>query len=236
MVRRAALGAGCALLLGCVGDPTGPTATPQIAFAQRAMQFDAIGDTVPLQVGLSGPVPSGAASELSFSSDDPSVARVTDSGSMVVVGNGRTTVRVVLKPTLSDSMVVEVKQVVRSITGLGQVGLRFVALSDTSRLRPTGRDRNGVGVPSAMFQFATSDSNVALVSEDGLVTAAACRTSIGTTPVRPAIVKRYVAVPFPTALRTLLPSTRAIVESDTPSGITWNVPGTGVPPESRTVV
>lgn len=104
-----------------------------------------------------------------WSSSDPDVATVSDDGLVTAASNGTTEI-VAASGAARDTVVVSVVQAASSLN-VAPATLTFAAIGDTARLSATVYDATGREVAGATVEWGSSDSDVATVSDRGLVTA-----------------------------------------------------------------
>ena len=171
------------LLLAC-GDggttPTTPPTTPtpvatSITLSATSLSFASIGATQQLSATVkdqNGANMSGAS--VSWATSSASVATVSSSGLVTSVANGTATVTAT-SGSANGTAAVTVAQAAASIV-LSDTLLSFSAPGDTIRLTATVKDDNGHEMSDATVTWTTSDSTLATVTSDGLVTAVATGT------------------------------------------------------------
>ena len=145
--------------------PPGPTT---VTVTPTTVQLSAIGATVQLTAEVraqNGEVISGAA--VSWSTDRADVAIVDGSGLVTAAGNG-TAMVTAMAGTVSGTATVTVTQVISAV--MLSADTATVVEGDTVRLAATASDANGHEVPRAEFAWASNDTLVAVVDEEGLVT------------------------------------------------------------------
>lgn len=202
-LRRGHGGSGASLLFCvslawyCGGSPASPDTTPQppsppppavpppapapapatVEVAPTSVVFESLGDTETLAATVrsrDGAVLPNAS--VTWASSDPAVASV-DTGTVTALSNGETSVTAT-SGAASGSAAVRVEQVAARLNAVPQDVL-LSAIGDTARLSGTPYDANDREVASATVEWGSSDSDVATVSDDGLVTA----VSNGTTEI-----------------------------------------------------
>ena len=171
------------LLLAC-GDggttPTTPPTTPtpvatSITLSATSLSFASIGATQQLSATVkdqNGANMSGAS--VSWATSSASVATVSSSGLVTSVANGTATATAT-SGSANGTAAVTVAQTAASIV-LSDTLLSFSAPGDTIRLTATVKDDNGHEMSDATVTWTTSDSTLATVTSDGLVTAVATGT------------------------------------------------------------
>ncbi len=105
---------------------------------------------------------------VTFASGDASVALVDEAGVVTAVSTGRTTVTATAAEVKARAVIV-VGSRPRSIT-IAPSTLLFAALGDTARLTARVTDAHGWEEAGAVVTWATADTSVAAVDEQGLVT------------------------------------------------------------------
>ncbi len=136
----------------------------------------AIGETVQLVASVLDknrqPV---AGSEVAWSSSDVSVASVSDAGLVTAVGNGSVTVAA-RSGSASASVPVTVMQSAGSVV-IEPTSATLMSLGETVQLTASVLDGNGQPVAGDEVAWSSSDTAVATVSDQGLVTAVANGTA-----------------------------------------------------------
>ncbi|MDH5759042.1 MAG: Ig-like domain-containing protein [Gemmatimonadota bacterium] len=164
--------AGAVGISGCSGElPVEPPgAAVEVIVTPSAASLDAIGDTVQLvaraydqQGNLVGGETFG------WTSTSASVATVSQTGFVVAARNGTAVVMASLRSGVKGGAEVTVLQrIARVDVSPGSVLLR--SLGDTLRLRASVVDRLSVALVGEPVAWESSDSSVATVSADGLLT------------------------------------------------------------------
>ena len=147
-----------------------------VTVSPAADTLPALGDTLRLAAEArdgNGHVVAGA--EFSWASSDTLVAIVDAAGLVTAVANGTATVTA-SSGSASGTATVTVEQGARAVT-VSPAADTLLALGDTVRLAAEARDGNGRAVAEAEFSWASSDTLVAMVDADGLVTAVANGTA-----------------------------------------------------------
>ena len=162
-----------------------------------------------------------AGAEVTWSSDDTAVATVDEEGLVTSAANGTTAIRATLD-NLFDSVIAEVRQVPASVRILpADTLLTFGTLGDTLRLAADVVDSNGHTIPGLSVSWSTSDTTVAAIARDGLVTAtgngtatitATALSATGSTRVRVEQVPTRMALESPTDLLPVGDS--AVIEAE----------------------
>ena len=154
---------GSALVTAC-DEPPRPTT---VAIAPSTVELTSLGATRQLgaevldQYGSAMP---GA--EVSWSSDDPNTARVSETGLVRAAGNGATTITAAAGAA-AGTATVKVMQTAASVTVSPSVDT--IAIGDTVRFGAEAFDENGHTVKEAEFAWSSDDESVATVDESGLV-------------------------------------------------------------------
>ena len=146
-------------------DPPRPTT---VTVTPATTQLTALGATVQLTAEVrdqNGQVMAGAA--VSWSSSDPMVATVDAQGLVTAAGNGTATITATAG-SASGSATVSVAQRVSSVTV--SPAADTVVAGDTLHLSAEAVDSNGHEIAEAEFEWASSDTAVAVVDEAGLAT------------------------------------------------------------------
>ena len=166
-----AVGNGTASITASAGSATGSAAVEvqqdavTLSLTPEDVAFRALGDT--LRFVAEGADANGHPTAVAWSSSDPAVAQVDDSGLVTAAGNGTATITAAAGRTeMSAAVSVEQEAVALSLTPEDVV---LHALGDTLRLLAETADANGHPVPVA---WSSSDTAVAQVDDSGLVAAA----------------------------------------------------------------
>ena len=104
-----------------------------------------------------------------WSTSDETVGTVDADGLVTAAGNGSTLV-VALVDEVADTASLAVSQVVTSVTVSPETA-RITALTDTARMTAVARDANGYPVVGATMAWSSSNEGVAVMDDEGLVTA-----------------------------------------------------------------
>lgn len=170
--------AGIALLVLSCGDgnvgppPPPPTPVPTtVTVSPASATLTALEETVRFNVEVrdqNGQAMTGAA--VAWVSSDASVASVDGSGLVTAVANGSATITAAAG-SVSGTAGVTVAQSVDSVSLTPMADT--VVQTDTLRLSAEAADANGHPVAGTEFAWASSDTLVAVVDGEGLVTAAA---------------------------------------------------------------
>ncbi|MCY3712750.1 MAG: Ig-like domain-containing protein [Gemmatimonadetes bacterium] len=154
-------------------EPTEPPPAPvptRIVVAPSSVTLDAIGQSAELtaqvfdqnNVAMAGAV-------ASWTSGDAAVAAVSTTGLVTAVGNGSTEIKA-MSGNASASVIVTVMQTAHSIVIEPQT-VTLKAAGETVQLIATVLDRNEQPIVGAAIAWASDDTGVATVDDDGLVTA-----------------------------------------------------------------
>ncbi len=197
---------------GATEPPTPPPDPPRpatVAVAPATVRLTALGATEQLTAEVrdqNGQVMAGAA--VTWSSSAASIATVSGSGLVTAVGNGTASITATAG-SASGTATVTVAQEVSAVTV--KPAADTVVAGDTLRLAAEAADANGHPVAGAVFDWASSDTLVAVVDDAGLVTghgageAEVTATAAGVT----GRVELTVVDPAPTAI-TVTPDTVAL--------------------------
>ena len=151
--------------------PPPPPVATSVSVLPAMVTLAALGETAQLMAQVmdqGGRVMPGAA--VTWASSDASTATVDGAGLVAAAGNG--TARVTATSgSAAGSATVTVSQEVADVRVTPAAG-RLHALGDTLRLTAEALDANSHTIPAAEFAWASSDTSVVRVDEDGLVTAA----------------------------------------------------------------
>ncbi|WP_428275669.1 Ig-like domain-containing protein [Candidatus Palauibacter sp.] len=137
--------------------------------APTSVVFRSLGDTETLSATVrsrDGAVLPNAS--VTWASSDPTVAGV-EAGTVTALSNGETSVTAT-SGAASGSAAVRVEQVAARLNAVPQDVL-ISAIGDTARLSATAYDANDHEIAGATVEWDSSDSDVATVSDGGLVTA-----------------------------------------------------------------
>jgi Tol biopolymer transport system component/uncharacterized protein YjdB len=148
-----------------------PRLTPKsIALSSSSVTFAALQESRQLNATVlnTGGDPIADAT-VSWTTSNAAVATVSSSGSVVAIANG-TAQLTASSGTLQAQVSVTVAQVPVS-GGLVPDSVMFTAAGDTVRLAVSGEDANGFAVQGGTWVWSVTDSSVATVSSEGLVTA-----------------------------------------------------------------
>ena len=200
----------------CGDGGTGPPAPPPepsrpttITVSPATAELTALGETVQLQAEVrdqNGQVMAGAV--VTWATSSAAVATVSASGLVTATGNGTATITATAGSASGSAMVTVAQEV--SAVAVSPAADTLVA-GDTLRLAAEAADANGHPVAGAEFDWASSDTLVAVVDNAGLVTgvgtgeAEVMATTAGVTG-RAAL---SVVAPAPTAV-TVIPDTVAL--------------------------
>ena len=152
-----------------VPDPSRPTT---VTVSPPTVEVTALGATVQLTAAVRDQNNSVmAGTTLTWTSSDSSVATVDSSGLVTTAGNGTATVTATVGG-VSGTASVTVTQSVHSVEVL-PAEVELNALGATVQLTAEAFDANGHTVVGVEFSWTSSDSSVATVDAEGLVTAVA---------------------------------------------------------------
>lgn len=174
MIKRsiflpAAVGVLLMAACGDSGDITEPSVPASIEVSQTEVALQAIGETHQLQVNSirdrHGNEVTGVTVE--WASANSTVATVDGSGLVEATGAGSTVVTATAD-TATAAVAITVAQVVADVA-ISPASSSIVA-GDTVHLQATATDANGNPVASAAFTFTSSDTTVATVDGNGVVT------------------------------------------------------------------
>ena len=149
--------------------PAAPVAT-RIDITPSSVTISAIGDTVQLTARIfdqNSNIMSGAM--VTWQSSDTQVATVSIGGLVSAAGNGSATITARLG-NATATIAVTVSQSASSIV-IEPASATLISLSEKVQLRATVKDGNGQPVSDASVTWKSSDTAVATVSAQGLVTA-----------------------------------------------------------------
>ena len=158
---------------GAVEPPPPPTPVPTtITISPASATLQSLGEAAQLIAEVrdqNGQAMANAA--VAWTSSDPSVATVAGSGLVTAIANGTATVTATAG-SASGTAAVTVDQVVASVA-VDPPADTLLAFGDTLRLSVAALDANGNAVASAEFAWASADTLVAVVDQQGLVTGGA---------------------------------------------------------------
>ncbi|MGV3707232.1 MAG: Ig-like domain-containing protein [Gemmatimonas sp.] len=158
-------------------DPN--TQTPSVAtvvhFGVPSLHFTAVGLSQTANVEVLDQRGAVMHPTIAWSSSNPSVATVSDSGSIRAVGVGSALITA-KAGAASANLAVTVSANVSSID-LNYVSLSFSTVGLTQQLTAVARDEAGAAIPEVKGVWLSSNPAVATVSPTGLVTAVAAGTS-----------------------------------------------------------
>ena len=165
-----ALATGCGD--GAVEPPPPPTPVPTtITVSPASATLQSVGETTQLTAEVRdqhGQAMANAA--VAWTSGDPSVATVA-AGLVTAVANGTATVTATAG-LASGTAAVTVDQVVAAVA-MDPAAATLLALGDTLRLSAEAQDANGNAVAGTELAWASEDTLVAVVDQQGLATAVA---------------------------------------------------------------
>lgn len=156
------------VLAGCGGETTRsevPEATT-LTLSETAIAFDFINQTKLVSASVRDQNGDAFQTTIEWSSDDPSVAAVSETGTVRAVSNGTTAVRADAG-SLTATVQVTVEQVpafVLIVSGDNQEAVAGNALPEPLVVRAT--DRGGVGVEGVAVDFTTSSGSLSVTSGD----------------------------------------------------------------------
>ena len=172
-----AAGNGTATITASSGSASGTAAVTvmqavsAVAVSPAADTLVALGDTVRLTAEASDANGHAVAgTEFEWASNDTLVAVVDDAGLVTAAGKGTATITA-SSGSASGTAAVTVMQAVSAVA-VSPAADTLVALGDTVRLTAEASDANGHAVAGTEFEWASSDTLVAVVDDAGLVTAA----------------------------------------------------------------
>ena len=158
---------------GTVEPPAPPTPVPTtITISPAAATLQSLGEMTQLTAEVrdqNGQSMANAA--VTWTSSAPSVATIVASGLVMAVANGTATVTATAG-SASGTATVTVDQVVASVA-VDPPADTLLAFGDTLRLSAAALDANGNTVAGAEFAWASGDTLVAVVDQQGLVTGGA---------------------------------------------------------------
>ena len=177
--RVTAAGNGTAYIVATAGDAMD---SARVAVQQRpvslrispaqALRLEALGDTARLTAEVLDP--NGrpiVGSAVAWAAGDTTIVTVDEAGVVTAIDNGTTTIHAT-SGSLADSLFAEVEQVPAEVRiSPADDPLRFETLGDTVRLFAEVLDSNGHPVAGVPVAWSISESSVATINEDGLVTA-----------------------------------------------------------------
>lgn len=222
----AAMGTGTARVVGTVGalaDTVVVTVTDDVAFVDLARTADtlvALGDSlVPAVTVRNARDVALARTALTWTSDDPIVARVSAAGTITARDTGSTWVRAA-GGEASDSIRIVVQNLAASVRMLTALGTdasadTMTAVGQAVTYSVAVRNRNGATIAGAPVTWRSTDLAVATVSESGVVTAAGVGGA--TVIVRAGEVEDSVGV-------VVLDPTRLYVDNSVPSAMRFGTP------------
>ncbi|MDE2764593.1 MAG: Ig-like domain-containing protein [Gemmatimonadota bacterium] len=137
-----------------------------------SLRLEALGDTVRLTADVldanGQPI---AGTSVDWAAADTTILTVDRQGLVTAVDNGTTTI-LATSGGLADSLSAEVEQVPAQVRlSPARDPLRFESLGDTVRLSAEVLDSNGHPIEGVSVTWSVSDTTVATVDRDGLVTA-----------------------------------------------------------------
>lgn len=154
------------------GGPTGNGGTRTVAtivLTPIMVQLDALGATTRVEataLDAKGDPILGA--DLTWTTSSPGVARVDDTGLVTAVSNGMAMIQAA-SGSASASAEVVVEQVSTDVR-ITPTNPRVRGIGATVQLEAVAVDARGAEVPGTTFAFASADDEVAVVTQEGLVT------------------------------------------------------------------
>lgn len=191
------------------GDPgTEPPVPTTLTISPDSLTFDALATTADLAATVHdqhGKVMAEAV--VVWRSSGPTVATVDHAGLVTAVDNGTATIHATAE-SLADSVSARVEQVPAQVEiSPADDPLVFETLGDTVRLSAEVLDANGHPVAGVRVTWSISDTSVATIAEDGLVTARGNGNAIVSAAARAATGSRRVEVDqVPVTIDVLAPT------------------------------
>jgi len=178
------------LLAACSDGGSSPTSPPtpstpvatSVTVSPTSLSFTSIGATQQLTATVkdqNGATMSGAS--VSWATSNPSIASVSSAGLVTALTDGTATITATVG-SLQATATVSVAQEA-AIIELSPPNLFFSSVGDTATFTATVQDQNGVPIAGTTVAWASSDTGVATVSDEGLVTAIANGTATITATV-----------------------------------------------------
>ena len=156
--------------LACGGDgtaePPEPPRPATVTVSPATSELTALGATAPLTAEVRDQNGQVMVVAVAWSSDNAAVATVNVSGLVTAVGNGTATITATAG-TVSASATVMVAQLVSAVEITPDTAV--VLPGTTLQLAAEAQDANGHAVAGAGFEWASSDTTVAVVDSTGLV-------------------------------------------------------------------
>ena len=214
ILRFVLLGLTCVVCAhACGGDgstqpPAGPPRATTVTVTPAVIEFTALSATAQLSAEVRDQTGQVMVVAVNWSSDNTSAATVSASGLVMAAGNGSATVTA-MAGTVSGSSTVTVAQQVSTVEVDPGTGLVLPGV--TLRLMAEAKDANAHVVDGAEFSWASSDTAVAVVDTEGLVTGIA-RGNVEVSAMSSGVTGRVqleVVEPAPTAV-VLAPDTVVI--------------------------
>jgi uncharacterized protein YjdB len=146
----------------------GAGAPASVAVTPRAVNLNAIGDTVELSAVVRDSQGNALAGQsVTWSSRNTGIASVDAAGRVIAKKVGRAQI-VASLASVVDSAVVDVKQLAAAVTITP--GSATIALGDSSQFTAAVTDSNGVAIPAPTVKWSSSHPDVATVDGTGRVT------------------------------------------------------------------
>ena len=149
-------------VLACGDDGTDATIPATVRVTPEAATFSLIGDSQQLSAAVLDEAGSTINTSVTWSSSDPLVATVSNSGLINAVTNGTTTITATAN-TVAGTADVTVQQVVASVA-VGPASLSLMTTL-TDRITVTAEDANGNAVASPILAWASDNPVVATVDQ-----------------------------------------------------------------------
>lgn len=230
-VRAAAL-TSLVLFFGCGGTDGGPTDPPEVTVASvvvspTMVSLASLGEEVQLEATVKasdGSVLTGES--VSWTSSASGVATVSAAGLVKAVAEGTATVTAAVAGVESAPVAASVDQVATTVTA--SVDRDTLALGDTLTVTGEARDALGVDLLAPGFSWTSSDTGVADIDDQGVVTARSPGVAVITVRADDAsgTVDLTVVVPnLKPAADTTLSGTVTVGVLEVPEGVTLNVDG-----------
>ena len=158
-----------ALTASCGDDAVEPITPTTVTVSPTSATLQSLGETVQLTATVqdqNGQAMSGIT--VAWTSNDPAVGTVDESGLMTAVGNGTVTVTATAWSATGTAFLT-VDQVAAEVV-VDPATDTLLTSGDTLRLSADALDSNGNAVAGAVFAWASTDTLVAVVDDEGLVT------------------------------------------------------------------
>lgn len=140
----------------------------RIAVSPDEFVFTALGESHLLEVGILDANDNAMSAALTWTTSDPAIVAVDDSGTIAAQANGTAIINATAG-SVSDAVAVTVQQAVVRIDLVPET-VTFTGIGQRAQLEATARDTNGHPV-EAEISYASSDLSVAMIDDAGLVTA-----------------------------------------------------------------